>query len=129
MLIAIWLLGLTLLALWSALFWALHAGWQQLAALPVGDAIAALESLELPGIPDGWLQEVELLRVALLAAMKWLQPWMQGGSDVLGAAVPLALGVTWGLGCALLLGLTIAGALGVAWWRRHETARATRAAA
>ncbi|HSW06159.1 hypothetical protein [Aquabacterium sp.] len=99
MIIAIWIVALLLLGLWSLAGWGVHAllvaGVQW-----VGDLKPLLDRLPFAAIIEqwvpGWQDGLRLALDLMQAALGWL-----------GGAAPLLVWLAWGTGTVLLLGLAL----------------------
>lgn len=99
MILAIWIVALLLLGLWSLAGWGVHAllvsGVQW-----VGDLKPLLDKIPLSAFIEQWVPGwQDGLRLAL--------DLMQAGLGWLGGAAPVLVWVVWGVGSVLLLGLAL----------------------
>ena len=115
MVIAIWLVALVLLVLWSAFAWASHAVLGMIAGLPWEQVLSQLKNIHLPE-PFGawWAMMVDLLAPILQVSL----PLLQGLMSFAGGAIPVIVVVLWLLGAIALLLLAIAATVGAALWRK-----------
>lgn len=115
MMVAVWLIALLALALWTLGAWGLHA---LLAALPNDWSGLATWVEKLPANPwlenffPGWQEALTWM----LKATESVLSWAGGAADVMAWAVWLI----WGLGALFLLGLAALGSVIVAVVRRSS---------
>jgi hypothetical protein len=121
MLIALWALTLFLLLVWSGLCWAAEALWSLMAAMPWGEAVRQVKTAPLPAWVEAWLGPAWRDAVdAVAPALQALGQWLQGSAQWLLDAVPLLIGVVWGLGVLMTLLVAAAASSGIWLYRRHE---------
>lgn len=128
MLILITVVTVLLLALWTALAWAVHAVWGLLGTLPWAQALDRLQALPLPEwlapwFGTGWRAWLEAAEPLLRQAGTWLQT----SAGWLGDAVSVLIWLTWGLGTVLVLLMAGLSAGAVAWSRRGRRGAAVPA--
>jgi len=117
--ILIWTLTLLVLGLWSLLAWGTHAlltldpSW-------VGSLKPLVEKIPYGALIEGWLPGWQEMLLALADLTQSLLGWV-------GGAAGLVVGVLWGLGALVLLGLAALLSAGVGIARR--AARSAAAAA
>lgn len=122
MVVAVWLVGLVLLALWSLTMWAAHAAWGVLSDLPWDQAAERVRSLQLPPALEVWLGSAWREWIDAMAPLiEWLVRLLQGSAGWLQEAVPVLIWGVWGLGSLALLVLTAVAAGAVGWVRRRRT--------
>lgn len=125
MLIALWTLTLVVLLLWSGLCWAAHGLWGLMAGVPWGEAVRQLKAVPLPDWLDLWLGSAWRETIdAVAPALQVLGQWLQGSAQWLLDAVPLLIGVVWGLGTLLTLAIAAAASSGIWLYRRKERRQA-----
>jgi hypothetical protein len=119
MVIAIWLIALFVLLLWSAFAWMCHALLGMIVGLPWEQVLAQLKVVNLPE-PFGawWTMMVDLFAPVLQASL----PALQGLLSFAGGTLPVMLGVVWFIGAALVLLAAIVATVGAALWRKNRTA-------
>jgi hypothetical protein len=118
MLVAIWLLTLVSLLVWSLVAW----GFYRLLTLDP-QWVGELEPL-IARIPYG--EEIERWVPGWQELLRQALELMQSLLGALGGAAPWLVGVAWGVGAALLAGGAVLLSLLVGWWRRRRSAEATR---
>lgn len=125
MMLAVWIVGLLLLVLWSGLVWSVHLLWSWLMAVPWADAMQRLREWPVPAPLEPWfgtwwtqwLQEAAPL-------LQWMGEMLQGSARWVVDAMPILLWATWALGALLLLAVMGAVGAGVWWMRRRQAASA-----
>jgi hypothetical protein len=121
MLIAIWAMGIFMLALWSGLIWAAHGLWALMATVSWGDAVQRIKDIPLPEVLAPWFGPAWREWIDAVAPVaQWLGSLVQGSGELLAGWVPVLLWVVWGLGTASLVAAMAAGTGGVWWWRRRQ---------
>jgi len=112
MIIAIWIVAVLLLALWSVAGWSLHvllvSGVQW-----VGDLKPLLERIPFAAFIERWVPGWQDAIRATLDLMQSLLGW-------LGGAAPVLVWVVWGMGAVLLLGFALLLSLVVALVRKSS---------
>ena len=95
MLIAIWILVLLGLALWSLLGWGLYA-LLSMDQQWLGDLKPLLDEVPFGHWLDQWVPGWQALAEVAIDALQWLLGW-------LGAAAPVAVWMVWGAGTLVLV--------------------------
>jgi hypothetical protein len=102
--IAIWIVAVLALALWSLLAWGVAAvlnidpAW-------VGDLRPWIDKLPFADLLDAWVPGWQALAQLLIdmthGLLSWLGSWMKNGASAV-------VWIVWGIGAALMLGATAA---------------------
>ena len=122
MVLAVWLVGLLLLALWSLTMWAAYAAWGVLAGLPWDQAAEQVRTMQLPPAVEIWFGGAWREWIDAAAPLiEWLVRLLQGSAGWLEGAVPVLIWIAWGVGALALLVLTGIAAGAVGWFRRRHT--------
>jgi hypothetical protein len=128
--IAIWMIGLLLLTLWSATVWLGYSLSHLALTLPWQQAATSAAQLQIPEILKPFLDPIVLIFSGeswanwvqgLAPLMQWLGNLLQGSAGWLTAALPLVAWLIWGLGALLIVALAAAGSAGLWFWRRRTT--------
>lgn len=121
MMIAIWAVGLLLLAVWSGLMWATHALWNLVTAAPWAETVDKARALPLPEVLAPWFGPAWREWVESMAPfLQWAAGLLQGSGEFLLGLVPVALWIVWGAGAASLVALMVAAAGGLLFFRRRQ---------
>jgi len=98
MVIAIWIVTLIGIGLWSLVAWALYALLGMDAAALVGDLRPLIADLPFGAVIEQWVPGWQALLHSTLSLSQTLLGWVGGAAGVIVAVI-------WGLGTALLVGV------------------------
>ena len=116
-----WFAVLSLLALWSALVWLVHAaaGWALANAGSLPAATSAAGALQLPEWLQPWVPpEMLQLGTAMLTSLGPAVEWLLQALPAVSGMLSVAAWLVWGLVAMLLLVLGAALHALIVWWRR-----------
>jgi hypothetical protein len=124
MFVAVWLLGLLALGLWSLTMWAAWLGWSYLATLPWSQATEAARASELPPWLEIWLGGAwrEWLEAAA-PMVEWVMRMLEGSAGWLQGLLPVLFWGLWAIGALGILVATALAAGAIGWWRRRSRRR------
>jgi hypothetical protein len=100
MMIALWVLTLFTLGVWSFAAWALHA-LLTLDASRLGDLKPLIDQIPYADAISAWIPGFQDLLRLMVDATQWSLSW-------LGSAAPVIAWVVWGLGVAVILLVALA---------------------
>ncbi len=115
MVIAIWLLAVMLLLLWSAFALMSHALLGLVSGAPWEQLLAQLKAVSVPEvIAPWWTPMVDALAPLLQASL----PLLQGLLSFAGSALPVVVIILWAIGGLILVLLAVAATVAAVMWRK-----------